>query len=76
MRIISQNFIIGLTAFFLLTASCKNMNKTQKGAVIGTAGGAAVGAVIGKAAGNTALWSNYRCNRGWRYRSSNWQKDG
>jgi outer membrane protein OmpA-like peptidoglycan-associated protein len=31
------------------------MNKTQKGAVIGTAGGAAMGAVIGKAAGNTAL---------------------
>lgn len=31
------------------------MNKTTKGAVIGTAGGGAVGAVIGKAAGNTAL---------------------
>ena len=34
---------------------CKNMNKTQKGAVIGTAGGAAVGGVIGRASGNTAL---------------------
>src|SRR6185436_13842715 len=34
---------------------CKSMNKTQKGAIIGTAGGGAVGAVIGKAAGNTAL---------------------
>jgi outer membrane protein OmpA-like peptidoglycan-associated protein len=31
------------------------MNKTQKGAAIGTAGGAATGAVIGRAAGNTAL---------------------
>jgi outer membrane protein OmpA-like peptidoglycan-associated protein len=31
------------------------MNKSQKGAVIGTAGGAAVGGVIGKASGNTAL---------------------
>lgn len=31
------------------------MNKTQKGAVIGTAGGAATGAVIGRTAGNTAL---------------------
>ncbi|MGV8092215.1 MAG: OmpA family protein [Mangrovibacterium sp.] len=31
------------------------MNKTQKGAVIGAAGGGAVGAVIGKATGNTAL---------------------
>ena len=31
------------------------MSRTQKGAAIGTGGGAAVGAVIGKAAGNTAL---------------------
>lgn len=35
--------------------SCSNMNKTQKGAIIGTAGGAAAGGIIGKAAGNTAL---------------------
>jgi len=47
-------FIVSL-AVAILTANCKNMNKTQKGAVIGTAGGAAMGAVIGKAAGNTAL---------------------
>lgn len=39
----------------MLIAGCKSMNKTQKGAVIGTAGGAAAGAVIGRAAGNTAL---------------------
>lgn len=32
-----------------LLASCASMNKTQKGAVIGTAGGAATGAVIGRA---------------------------
>ena len=31
------------------------MNKTQKGAAIGTAGGAAAGAVIGRASGNTAM---------------------
>ena len=31
------------------------MTKTQKGAIIGTTGGAAVGAVIGRASGNTAL---------------------
>lgn len=31
------------------------MNRSQKGAVIGAAGGGAVGAVIGKATGNTAL---------------------
>src|ERR1043165_240388 len=55
MRLISQKFMVGFTAAALLFASCKNMNKTQKGAVIGTAGGAAAGAVIGKAAGNTAL---------------------
>ena len=31
------------------------MNRTQKGAVIGAAGGGAIGAVIGRAAGNTAM---------------------
>src|SRR5687767_1964213 len=50
-----KNLLIGALAITILTTSCKNMNKTQKGAVIGTAGGGAVGAVIGKAAGNTAL---------------------
>lgn len=44
-----------MTAVLLVLSSCKSMNRTQKGAVIGTAGGAATGAVIGKAAGNTAL---------------------
>ena len=42
-------------SILIILAGCKNMNKTQKGAVIGTAGGAAMGAIIGKAAGNTAL---------------------
>ena len=55
MRLIRQKFIVGITAAAILFSACKNMNKTQKGAVIGTAGGAAAGAVIGKAAGNTAL---------------------
>lgn len=50
-----KNGMIALMALSILTAGCKSMNRTQKGAVIGTAGGAAVGAVIGKAAGNTAL---------------------
>ena len=48
------SFIMILTAA-LFFASCASMNKTQKGAVIGTAGGAATGAVIGHASGNTAL---------------------
>lgn len=38
----------------IVLGSCKNMNKATKGALIGTAGGAAAGAVIGKATGNTA----------------------
>lgn len=46
--------------YYLLTvtialAACKGMTKTQKGAIIGTSGGAAIGAVIGRASGNTAL---------------------
>ncbi|WP_276501066.1 OmpA family protein [Terrimonas pollutisoli] len=50
-----KNWLTATLAFAVLATGCKNMNKTQKGAVIGTAGGAAAGAVIGKAAGNTAL---------------------
>lgn len=47
--------LTGIVAFSIILGGCKSMNKTQKGAIIGTAGGGAVGAVIGKAAGNTAL---------------------
>lgn len=50
-----QKSIFSLVLASLILAGCKNMNKTQKGAAIGTAGGAAAGAVIGRAAGNTAL---------------------
>jgi outer membrane protein OmpA-like peptidoglycan-associated protein len=50
-KILVCSFMI--IAFF--SVGCKTMNKSQKGAVIGTAAGAATGAVIGKAAGNTAL---------------------
>jgi len=39
----------------LILSGCASWNKTQKGAVIGTATGGAMGAVIGKAAGNTAM---------------------
>jgi len=49
---------IGLTLVLvvaLLTAGCASMNKTTKGAAVGTAAGGAMGAVIGKAAGNPAL---------------------
>lgn len=39
----------------LVLPACKSMNKTQKGAAVGTVSGGAIGAVIGKASGNTAL---------------------
>ena len=39
----------------LILSGCASWNKSQKGAVIGTAAGGAMGAVIGRAAGNTAL---------------------
>ena len=54
MRKISSYVLCATTASMMLF-SCSNMNKTQKGAIIGTAGGAAAGGIIGKAAGNTAL---------------------
>ncbi len=47
--------ISGILLIAVMLLGCKSMNKTQKGAVIGTAGGAAAGGVIGKAAGNTAM---------------------
>ena len=33
--------VLGITAITFMMAGCKSMNKTQKGAAIGTAGGAA-----------------------------------
>jgi outer membrane protein OmpA-like peptidoglycan-associated protein len=50
-----NRFLAILMILSVMVSNCKNMNKTQKGAVIGAAGGAAVGGVIGKATGNTAL---------------------
>ncbi len=39
----------------LFTTGCGNLNKAQKGVLIGAGAGGAVGAGVGKAAGNTAL---------------------
>lgn len=39
----------------LFTTGCGNLNKTQKGVIIGAGAGGAVGAGVGKAAGNTVL---------------------
>lgn len=44
-----------ILAFALVLPGCKSLNKTQKGAGIGTVAGGAAGAVIGRAAGNTAM---------------------
>ena len=48
-----KHLISFLLTICILLGSCKSMNKATKGAIIGTAGGAAAGALIGKAAGNT-----------------------
>ena len=50
----SRSLIVILSAVLIL-AGCASWNKTQKGAVIGTAAGGTMGAVIGRASGNTAL---------------------
>jgi len=46
---------VWIAALVLLSFSCKNMNKAQKGVLIGAGAGAAVGAGVGKVAGNTAV---------------------
>ncbi len=53
-----KKFRLSLAMILLATvifAGCASMNKTQRGAVVGTAAGGAMGAVIGKASGNTAM---------------------
>jgi outer membrane protein OmpA-like peptidoglycan-associated protein len=49
------SFLLILSLSGLVITGCKSMNKSQKGAVIGGAGGAVVGGAIGKAMGNTAM---------------------
>jgi len=47
--------LIIIISSILILSGCASWNKTQKGAVVGTAAGGAMGAVIGRASGNTAL---------------------
>lgn len=54
MKTLRNSTMIFLSAALILQG-CASMNKTQKGAVVGTATGTAMGAVIGRASGNTAL---------------------
>src|SRR5512133_775672 len=46
-----KKMTIAICTLLLLTACAEPLSKTQKGALIGTAGGAAAGALIGQAAG-------------------------
>ncbi len=47
--------IVYILLISLTFLGCSSMNRSQKGAVIGAAGGGATGAVIGRAAGNTGM---------------------
>jgi len=44
-----------IVSMVMIMSGCASWNKTQKGAVVGTAAGGTMGAVIGRASGNTAL---------------------
>ncbi|MGQ0560770.1 MAG: OmpA family protein [Gemmatimonadota bacterium] len=44
----------GVLAIAVTLPACSSLSRTQKGAVIGAAGGGAIGAVIGKKVGSTA----------------------
>jgi outer membrane protein OmpA-like peptidoglycan-associated protein len=50
-----RKFLIFIFSSTLILSSCASWNKTEKGAVIGTAAGGTMGAVIGRASGNTAM---------------------
>ena len=54
MNKLRMGLLVVLCLTFIFTG-CTSWNKTQKGAVIGTAAGGTAGAVIGRASGNTAL---------------------
>jgi outer membrane protein OmpA-like peptidoglycan-associated protein len=47
--------LIMIATMVMILSGCASWNKTQKGAVVGTAAGGTMGAVIGRASGNTAL---------------------
>jgi outer membrane protein OmpA-like peptidoglycan-associated protein len=50
-----RNIIFCFTIIALIANTGCKLNKTQKGAAVGTAAGGAIGAVVGRASGNTAL---------------------
>lgn len=52
---ISKFILPAILSSALLFGGCSSLNKTQKGAGIGTVAGGAAGAVIGRMTGNTAM---------------------
>jgi len=57
MKRVTHSFVAALTVMTVGATSltgCASLNRTEKGAVLGAAGGAAVGAIIGKQVGSTA----------------------
>lgn len=54
MKTIRQLTLV-IATLAVMASGCNTMNRTQKGAVIGAAGGGAIGAVAGRALGNTAM---------------------
>lgn len=54
MKKIRVSLLVAMMAAVLFVG-CASWNKTQKGAVVGTAAGGAAGAVIGRTTGNTAI---------------------
>ncbi|MEO7309549.1 MAG: OmpA family protein [Chitinophagaceae bacterium] len=52
-----KSLVIGLTIVSVLLLGCSNMNKSKKGAVIGTATGGAIGGAIGSTQGKVVLGS-------------------
>jgi outer membrane protein OmpA-like peptidoglycan-associated protein len=54
MKKLRMGSVMILSAIIILSG-CASWNKTQKGAVIGTAAGGTMGAVVGRVSGNTAL---------------------
>lgn len=55
MKKLSKGLIPALLGVALIFAGCSSLNRTQKGAMTGTAAGAAMGSIAGRTAGNTAL---------------------
>jgi outer membrane protein OmpA-like peptidoglycan-associated protein len=50
----SAGTVLTLAVLVPFAAGCSSLSQTQKGAIIGAAGGGAVGAVVGNATGSTA----------------------